>query len=60
MADTQHKRLNAAQCQDKAAECRQLSKTALDPSHRVMFEHMAETWERIAKDVSKGVSKANG
>ena len=26
---------------------------ALKPEHRVMLEHMAETWDRICQDLAK-------
>ena len=44
-------RLTLEQCYAKAAECRDLSERARKPSHRVMLEHMAETWERICEEM---------
>jgi hypothetical protein len=44
-------RLTLEQCHAKAAECRDLSERARKPSHRVMLEHMAETWERICEEM---------
>jgi len=46
------KRLNADEAQAKAAECREMAKHVLKPEHRIMLHHMAETWDRIAVDVS--------
>jgi hypothetical protein len=43
------KRLTADEAQAKATECRDMAKRATNPEHRIMLEHMAETWERIAK-----------
>jgi hypothetical protein len=40
-------------CLDKAAECRNLARDAKKPEHRIMMEHMAKTWERIAADIEK-------
>ena len=48
----QSKRLTAAQCHAKAAECLEMAALARDASHKIMFQHMADTWQRIAKDVS--------
>jgi hypothetical protein len=45
------KRLTAAEAQAKAIECREMAKRALNPEHRTMLEHMAETWERIGKNL---------
>ncbi|HYI30203.1 MAG TPA: hypothetical protein VD863_20375 [Bradyrhizobium sp.] len=44
-------RLNAEQCLVKESECQELSKLAHDPSHRVMLQHIAETWRRIAQEI---------
>jgi hypothetical protein len=43
-------------CRERAAECRRMAKVAPFASHRIMLLHMAETWERIARDVEN----ANG
>ena len=42
------KRLTAEEARAKSAECFDLADRAHAPEHRVMFEHMAETWGRIA------------
>lgn len=42
------KRFTAEQARQKAAECRGLCARVKNPEHRVMLEHMADTWERIA------------
>jgi hypothetical protein len=42
-------RLDAETCRAKAAECRELARSALKQSDKIMLLHMAETWERIAK-----------
>jgi hypothetical protein len=46
------KRLSAADCKAKADDCREMARLALKPEHRIMLQHMAETWDRIASDVS--------
>jgi hypothetical protein len=44
-------RITLEECHAKAAECREMAKRAHDPSHRIMLEHMADTWERICADL---------
>jgi hypothetical protein len=44
-------RLTIEECHTKVAECREMTKRAQKPEHRVMLEHMAETWERICEDM---------
>jgi hypothetical protein len=51
MTDEAPKRLNADEAHAKVRECRDMARRALNPEHRVMLEHMAETWERIAKSL---------
>jgi hypothetical protein len=46
------KRLSSEQCRLKADECREQARVASKPEHRIMLQHMAETWDRIAADVS--------
>jgi hypothetical protein len=45
-------RLSVTNCNDKAQECRDMARVATKPEHRIMLQHMAETWDRIAADVS--------
>ena len=40
--------LSTVEARAKAQECRDLSERAQMAEHRVMLEHMAETWDRIA------------
>ena len=40
--------LTANEARAKAQECRDLAKRAKLADHRIMLEHMAETWDRIA------------
>jgi hypothetical protein len=37
----------------KAGECREMAKGADRPEHRIMLLHMAETWERICRELSE-------
>jgi hypothetical protein len=46
-------RLTPEQARQRAAECRLLAKHAIQPSHRIILDHMAETWERIAGEVHR-------
>jgi hypothetical protein len=53
---TSAKHLTLEECHKKARECREMAARALDTSHRVMLEHMAETWERICADLKKNAN----
>ena len=45
-------RATAAQCRARAEECRALAKGhSTNREHQVMLQHIADTWERIAKDI---------
>ena len=44
-------RLDHESCQLKAEECAELAKQATRPDHRVMLQHMAETWARICAEL---------
>ena len=43
--------LTIEECHAKAEECRDLAKRAARPQHRIMLEHMAETWDRICAEL---------
>ncbi len=45
--------LTVAECHAKVAECREMAKRVQNPEHRVMLEHMADTWARICADLEK-------
>jgi hypothetical protein len=49
-ADPAVERLNPAEAQAKADECRAMATIEPIQSHRVMLISIAETWERIAAD----------
>jgi hypothetical protein len=40
--------LTADLCRAKALECLSLAQQSVSNSHRIMLEHIAETWYRIA------------
>ena len=44
-------RLSAEEARTKAAQCREEAKRTGIPQHKVMLEHMAQTWERMAKSI---------
>jgi hypothetical protein len=44
------------ECHAKVGECREMAKRASNPSHRIMLEHMAETWERICVELGKATN----
>ena len=50
------KSLTPEECHAKVAECRELAERARDPSHRLMLNHIAETWERICADLKKAAN----
>jgi hypothetical protein len=50
----QSEHLDAEACRAKAAECRALAWMTGEQSQRIMLEHMADTWERIAKTYETG------
>jgi hypothetical protein len=41
-------------CLDKASECRAMAMAATERSHRIMLEHIASTWDRIAETYENG------
>jgi hypothetical protein len=41
-------RLSPTEAKAKSQECREMAARAKQPEHRIMLEHMAETWDRIA------------
>jgi hypothetical protein len=45
------KRMTAEECRSKAADCREMARVAFKPEHKIMLQHVAETWDRIATDV---------
>ncbi len=55
MAGTE--RLNTEEATAKAAECREDAKRAKLSEHKIMLEHMAQTWERIAKTLENQCRK---
>lgn len=48
MAEEILTRLSKDECFRKAEECRILAKAAILEPHRIMLDHIAQTWERIA------------
>ena len=54
MAEDARKRLSVEEAKAKVIECREMAKRDVNPEHRVMLEHMAGTWERIARTLEKG------
>ena len=53
MPETEPSRLNADQCREHAAACQRMAGDAMNPEHRIMLKHMADTWMRIAQDMDK-------
>jgi hypothetical protein len=38
-------------CNEQAANCRKTAESIMTPAHRIMLEHIADTWDRIAADI---------
>jgi hypothetical protein len=45
---------DAQEARAKAAECRDQAKRSKRRDHHIMLEHMAQTWDRIAKSMEEG------
>jgi hypothetical protein len=45
--------MTADQARAKVVECMEMAAVARDRSHKIMLEHMAGTWQRIAKDIDE-------
>jgi hypothetical protein len=43
--------LTIEECQSQALTCRKLAGQVMTSRHRVMLEHVADTWDRIAADI---------
>jgi hypothetical protein len=49
--DARVQNLDAKACRQQAENCRVLAEKAMTPAHRIMLEHIADTWLRIAADI---------
>ena len=54
MAEGTPRQLTAEEAKAKIVELRDLAKHAMSPEHRIMLDHMAGTWERIARSLENG------
>jgi hypothetical protein len=52
-AEVSQQRLTADEARARADECRAMTKRGMNPDHRTMLVHMAETWDRIAADMDR-------
>ena len=43
--------MTAERAREKVAECTDMADHSRVIAHQIMLRHMAETWERIAKDI---------
>lgn len=48
--------LTIDQCAAQARNCRELGCQTMSPPHRIMLEHIAGTWERIAIDIQRSAN----
>ena len=51
--DAKIENLDAAACRQQAENCRVLAEKVMTPAHRIMLEHIADTWLRIATDIDE-------
>lgn len=51
MAKRKPSQLTSDQAREKAVEPLELAKHARDTFHQIMLQHIAETWERIARNI---------
>ena len=53
MAEALTGNLSKEACKEQSANCRKVAEQVMTPAHRIMLEHIADTWDRIAADISK-------
>jgi ActR/RegA family two-component response regulator len=46
-------KLDAKACRGQAVACRVVAQKTMTSAHRIMLEHIAETWLRIGADITK-------
>jgi hypothetical protein len=51
MAQASKATLTMKDCQEQAANCRKAAMQVMTSAHRIMLEHIADTWDRIAADI---------
>ena len=51
MAKRKPSQLTTDQARQKAAESLELAKHTRDTFHQILLQHIAETWERIARNI---------
>jgi transposase len=50
--------LNPLDCIVQADDCRRIAGIASAVEHRIMLHHMADTWDRIARDIDSRLESA--
>ena len=58
MTDNPRTPLTRAGCAEKAEDCRQDARHEANSQHRVMLEHMATNWDRIASSIRSNIEAA--
>jgi len=48
-----HPDLTSEQCREEAEQCKRLAAHAMSGPHRIMLEHIAQTWLRIAAEIDE-------
>jgi hypothetical protein len=56
MAQAPNANLSRKACQEQASNCSKMAEQVMTPAHRIMLEHIADTWDRISADIHR----ANG
>jgi hypothetical protein len=51
MVEARTGNLTMEACNEQAANCRKTAESIMTPAHRIMLEHIADTWDRIAADI---------
>ena len=49
--DAKIENLDVMACRQQSENCRVLAEKVMTPAHRIMLEHIADTWLRIANDI---------
>ena len=45
------KELSSKTCREHAATCRELTRLTMTAPHRVLLEHIARTWDKVASEI---------
>lgn len=57
MPPTVRQLMTVEEARGKVVECMEMAAVARNRSHKIMLEHMADTWQRIANDIEQRNAK---